>query len=285
MNAHIVNQEAGTRKTASTDTAPPADSATPQRIDAYIKRLFGKVESADFSGIRSTANRAEALGFKRAANSRYAEFLEDMRGTPELVAHYAERYPASLFLPWKAFHHVIRALDLWCELPEFYTGSIPEEQLPWMEIFELDPDDRIEPGDLDGMIPGTAERYSQIIQYAIRRQFNAVQFCPSAPWDGWSFQEAQRAIILSGRYSRPIRDLWGPARESFFVVAPPEAFSTTEDFLSRMRRLVTDIAEMDKVAPNDPLIVRMCRGGVLVVAAWGEEGAWLNDAIKEVERG
>jgi hypothetical protein len=38
---------------------------------------------------------------------------------------------------------------------------------------------------------------------------------------------------------------------------------------------------MVKQAPDDPLVIKMCRGGCLVVAAWGDEAAYLNKAIRD----
>lgn len=272
-----------TPTTASTATAATAASTTVQRIDDFIKSKLRAAHAAEGSGVFDSAARAARLGFGNAANVRYSRFLEAFRSSPQLTKTYQDRYPNSLFLPWPALHAVIGALDLWVELPEFYMGAVPPEQLPWMEIFELETDDHIAPEDLDGMLPGVDARASKMVRYAIRQQFHGVSSPFSSPMSEWSSNEAQRMVIQAGRIARSVHDLWGPARESFFVVAPPEAFSTSEDFLSRMRRMIPDVAIADTVAPDDPLVIRFCRGGALVVAAWGDEARALNDITKELK--
>lgn len=34
---------------------------------------------------------------------------------------------------------------------------------------------------------------------------------------------------------------------------------------------------------NDPLVIRFCFGGALVVAAWGDEAAALNEITRELK--
>lgn len=270
-----------TRKTANTDIAPTATYGTPQRIDEFIKRKLAEAESAAGSGISDSADRAVRLGFVNCANSRYSEFLAAFRSSSHLTETYRERYPSSLFLPWAALHAVIKALDLWLELPEHYMGAVPPEQLPWLEIFELDPNDTVAAEDLDGLLPGLNAEHSRLLQLAICRVFHDfdTMYRRAEAWS--SSSEIQRAITQSERLSRSVRDLWRSARNSFFVVAPKEAFSTTEDFLSRLRRLATEAVTETTIAPDDPLVIRFCRGGCLVVAAWGDEAAELNRLTRE----
>lgn len=37
------------------------------------------------------------------------------------------------------------------------------------------------------------------------------------------------------------------------------------------------------VAPDDPLVIRFCNQGALIVAAWGDEAAFLNKAVQELK--
>lgn len=290
MNAPIANQEAGTPKTPSTDTAPRAASTTPPRIDKFIERQLAKVKSADFSGIRSTASRAAALGFTSSANSRYVEFLEGFHTTPALAAHYADRYPLCCFLPWEAFHATLKALQLWCELPEFYAGAIPDSELTMLELFPgVDPDDAPRPADVARMLPELLpvfrERLEVVVRSLSRSGDNPYRtYEGRGRYDGTA-SEWQREIIVRGRMVGPVHRFWSEASDSFFVVAPPEAFTSNEDWLSRFRRLMPDVETDPTTPPDDPLVVRFVNGGVLVVASWGDEGAWLNNAVKELEGG
>lgn len=292
MNTHTLAptapQSAGTPKTSATATVETATSATPQRIDDFIKQKLSVANSADGSGIIDSATRAARLGFAGAANVRYSSYLEAFRSSPQLTSMYSEKYPNSLFLPWPALHAVIKSLDLWVELPEHYQGAVPPEQLPWMEIFELDQEDYLRGSDIRGMLPRAEERSLRLFDWAVTDRWGNEHERFEANY-GRKFDieldptERQRDIIQLGRMTRPVHDLWGQARESFFVVAPPDAFNTTEDWLSRLRRLMTFTATAPTVAPDDPLVIRFCHGGALVVAAWGDEAAYLNELTRELK--
>lgn len=278
MNAPTVNPSPTIPRTSSSATADSATSGMTQRIDEFIKSKFAAAKSADFSGLKSTATRASALGFGSSANSRYVEFLEAFRSTPALAEQYAESYPASCFLPWPAFHLTIKTLGLWCELPEFYAGVVPDEQLPWMEIFELQQADEFTYNELDLLLPELSQRTLGAMQ------------CAHAMWSGGIIPAWLRSADIAAAeridpvMRRLLLQMMQEARYGFLVLAPPAAFTTTEDWLSRYRKLGAEVETRTTQAPQDPLVVRLCRGGALVVAAWGDEGAWLNDAVNDLEK-
>ena len=276
MNAPIAPPDHGTLKTSATATVTTASSGTPQRIDDFIKHKLSVAGSAAGSGIIDSSARAAQLGFVNAANVRYSKYLEAFRSSPQLTETYREKYPNSLFLPWKALHAVIKVLDLWVDLPEHYTSAVPSEQLPWMEIFELDPVDIIRPEEVGDMLPDVRREWVSMVEGALR---------PYSSYDWSDYQPSKSALNDSHlhREKAALLVVWEQARSSFFVVAPPEAFSTTEDWLERFRRLIVNPLHSVKIPPNDPLVIRFCRGGALVVAAWGDEAAELNEITKALK--
>lgn len=260
MNAHIAPPDPSTRRTSAIDTATAVSSGTTQRIDDFIKRKLSEAVSDDGSGIIDSSARAAQLGFVNAANVRYSAFLEAFRSSPQLTETYRESHPNCLFLPWPAFHAVIKALDLWVDLPEHYMGAVPPEQLPWLEIFEIGEHDLVSQcrQDIEGLMPGC---------------------------DGMRIESLLRSRIpfQTGSAKDKLDGFWREARDSFFVVAPPEAFRTEEDWLARFRKLAAQVSTALTVAPDDPLVIRFCFGGALVVAAWGDEAAALNEITKELK--
>lgn len=268
-NAPTAEPAVITPKTSVTDTATGAAFGTAPTIKSFIEQQFAIVRSEDFSGIKHMAERLDQFGFKRSANLRYAGFLEAFQANPLLADHYAERYPNCFFLPWKAFHTVRRTLDLWCDLPEFYCGAVPGEQIPWLEAFSLHPDDapfvrfdRSVEDDLpwvdDDFLSALEfpEATTRLLQYSLGGAVGA-------------------HVRWLSKLSQPLREF----RREFFVVAPAQAFSTTEDWLERTRKMA--MAAMEETSPPpDPLVIRFCRGGCLVVAAWGDEATELNELVK-----
>lgn len=280
MNVPTVQQSPTTPTTSSTATAPTASSGTVQRIDDFIKAKFREADSASGSGISDSADRAARLGFVNCANTRYSEFLEAFRDSSHLTKTYQERYPNSLFLPWRALHAVLKTLDLWVDLPEHYMGAVPSEQLPWMEIFELEDMDRIQPREA-GLLLGDSTA-SALVEGVLAASDDPAGF--EAAFATRSLSNAGRAVALQKNsfFNGMIRQRWSEARDSFFVVAPRDAFRSTKDWLERFRALLQDAATEPTVAPPDPLVIRFCYGGCLVVAAWGDEAAALNEITQEL---
>lgn len=172
---------------SSTATAAGATSSTDMRIDSYIAARFKEANSADFSTLKSSAEALRRHGFTSSANSRYAAFLEAFRSAPDLAASYAERYPSCCFLPWPALHSLMDTLQLWCDLPEHYTGAIPPEQLPWLDLFALDSADSVPVGQICDLarIQDPKRRENLLLAlmaYTVsqnRRQINSAGYHPS----------------------------------------------------------------------------------------------------------
>jgi hypothetical protein len=287
-----------TQKTGSTATATTASSGTVRRIDDFIKQKLSLANSADGFGISDSATRAAQLGFANSANARYASYLEAFRDSPRLTEKYREKYPNSLFLPWRALHQVKGTLKLWIDLTDHYIGAVPAEQLPWLEIFEFDPVDSIAPVDAPGLVGDARkdQRFRDILTAVAIMERDSYYGTPPqhdrlSYWENIDgadhYAEIHDADIVRGlRQNREIRRLlthgWIQAKDQLFVVAPPDAFRTSEDWLERMRKIADKVAYVHKTPPNDPLVIRFCHGGALVVAAWGDEAAALNDITREL---
>lgn len=275
MNAPTAPPDPSTRKTSAIATATAASSGTPQRIDDFIKRKLGEAVSVDGSGIIDSAARAAQFGFVNAANVRYSRFLEAFRSSPRLTEMYREKYPSSLFLPWTALHAVIKALDLWVELPQYYAGALPPEQLPWLEIFDFDVADVPILDELADMLG------SRVTALGLSHLSYLAADADERRFLGAAVMEPHIAAGLI-RHEWRVKALWEEARESLFVVAPAAAFTSRADWFSRWRTMADAVTEVT-VPPPDPLVIRFCHGGAIVVAAWGDEAAALNELTKELK--
>ncbi len=275
MNAHTAPQSLIIPTISATASAGTASSTTPTRIDSFIKEKLKAAAADDFSGLSDSSNRAAQLGFKNAANVRYAGFLEAFRNSPALSARYAEIYPSCLFLPWRALHATIEALDLWVDLPEFYMGAIPGEQLPWLEAFEIVDQLEDRPGYND---------ISHAIQQDLRAQHSLACIVEYGIYGSQEpMQRLTDPLPSFQRAAKLLAPYWEAMRSSFFVVAPKEAFSTTEDWLARLKRLSDRVETELTTPPDDPLVIRFVRGGALVVAAWGDEAAVINQTVRSLK--
>lgn len=285
MNAPTAPHAPTIPTTASTATAAGATSATPLRIDTFIKSKLTEARSDSYFGLRSLAETARSHGFTACANSRYADFLAAMSAAPDQVSYYAEKYPACFFLPWTALNATLTALNLSCDLPKHYTGAIPPGQLPYLDIFLLDPADTVRQSEMlhlinDGSL--NLNFWRGILNGG--DSFSPSRYDPLEHEDEYhSIREglAARDIFRSFRpdQRQALHDAVADFRSSWFVVAPPAAFNVTEDWRARTRRLLASATPKKEPPPDDPLVIRFVRHGCLVVAAWGEEAAKLNATV------
>jgi len=266
--------------TASTATAAGATSQTPLRIDTFIKSKLKEAQSADFSGLKSSAEAARSHGFTACANSRYADFLAAMSGAQDQVSYYAEKYPACFFLPWTALNATLTALNLWCDLPKHYTGAIPPGQLPYLDIFSLDPSDTVQARELLQLINDGSLREDLWLGLLAQRTTHFYDREPGADdWQYFNHQPRFEFERLPPATRQALHRAVDEFQGSWFVIAPPAAFNVTEDWRARTRRLLIDATPKKEPPPNDPLVVRFVHHGCLVVSAWGEEAAELNAAV------
>jgi hypothetical protein len=165
-------------------------------------------------------------------------------------------------------------------VPEFYAGAIPDEQIPWLEIFEFNPADAPVLKDLLQMMEypedHRAMRILGDLWHSLEGRNHEVRDLEAA----YQYSSVSQYNTLRGEV-RVISDYMKQFRDSLFVMAPKEAFNSTADFIERFKKAV-EAATTPTVAPNDPLVVRVVRGGVLVIAAWGDEAAVLNQVTRDL---
>lgn len=283
MNAPTVRPAPTIPTTASIATAAGAISPTPLRIDTFIKSKLKEAKSADFSGLKSSAEAARSHGFTACANSRYADFLAAMSGAQDQVSYYAEKYPACFFLPWTALNATLTALNLWCDLPKHYTGAIPPGQLPYLDIFSLDPSDTVQARELLQLINDGSLR-EDIWLGLLTQRTNHIYDSEYPTNDRQYFKTKTRFEFerLPPKTIQTLRRAVDEFQSSWFVIAPPAAFNVTEDWRARTRRLLIDATPKKEPPPNDPLVVRFVQYGCLVVSAWGDEAAELNATVNSI---
>lgn len=264
-------------KTSATATAGTASSPIGQRIDTFISRRLKEAGGEGFSGVKDSAARASQLGFARCSNIAYANFLEEFRSSPGITAKYLESYgDHTMFIPWKGFHQVRRILDLWVDLPEFYLGSVPDSQIPWMEIFELKDEDKPSINDL---IECFEMKKDDARFFALRAAER--EMCRSP-------QRYPGSALSQVFGSKQLHEVWDQFESSYFVLAPKEAFATNAggsmsgDWIFRSRNLLSPLVRQN-LPPDDPVVGRFCRHGFIAVAAWGDEAESLNKIARDLE--
>lgn len=262
-------------------------------IESFIQRHLSASRAEAFTSQKEAADNAKRHGFTACANVRYTDAMSAFKARPELRTVYEECYPASIFLPWEAFHFIRKGMKLNCDLPRFYAGAVPPEQLPWMDAFEFREEHNPKADDFIRLMEARSDMESRIksaisgsVEKPSRREFEAVTRAKSEA-DIMAFyqMEMSRVMGISGIIrDNPLDDVikfaFKQMSSGFFVMAPMEAFTTQSDFIDRTIKGITAIMRTT-VAPNDPLVIRFCKGGCLTVCAWGDEGEEINRLARE----
>jgi len=280
--------------TGNTAIATGVSSPAVLRIDSFLKQCTAAASSDVYSSAKHSAQAVARHGFVNSANSRFAAFLAAFQEQPDLTAKYAEDYPACSFLNWKAFHALRRVLNLWCDTPENYAGGVPDDQVPWMDIFELGVQDHCGKRDIVELLEWNADQSSRFLSWPIVDHL--LQGVPREVQAGHRFEdefeirptewEVRGAKELVNTRGAVLRQYGKQLTQGFFVLAPKEAFLTSAggegDWIERFRHFVEDQKTAPTKTPEDPLVIRFCRGGALVVAAWGDEAKVLNEAVNNL---
>lgn len=248
-----------------------------QRIDKFISGKFGEARSPQGTDIIRSGGRARALGFGASANTQYADFLQAFAGEGLMQQTYAQAYPDCVFLPWKAFHYTRKALNLWCELPAHYAGGIPDAQLGYIEKFRVISDEHeARESDLLLMLElGVKPEHRLHVGMRPAEYLRALLGFHDPDTSKWRVEKLHEQI----------NQFMYEAQQSLFVVAPAQAFTTHvggKDWLQRFKEIVMQPQLRPVNPPADPLVVQFVSGGALVVASWGDEAEWLNDAMRQV---
>lgn len=236
------------------------------------------------------ADRLKALGFGKSANVKLDTFYKAFNTQTELHAYYAAQYPQCQFITMEALHELCKAMDLWVDLPAHYTGDVPAEQLPWLEVFELEKNDGGSAKDLlafTRITKGFSEQKKFNVERALTALFDIPQLIerfidPVTNPYGDRYYHNVTPLEAYFRGNENMRSMMQEFRDSMFVVAPKVSFAVEKPWIERFNKLAEDAVEADNKAVSDPLVIHFCREGALIIAAWDKEGEAILEAANRL---
>lgn len=234
--------------------------------DKLLEEAEAMLKTIDLSGSEK-ASRLEKLGFK--LNKEVTRVKQEVgkkkmsESHKELVIYYKEVYPNNKFITEEQVAEICKKYGLVCGLTEKYIGFVPEKNLLEMEAF------------------GGLKNKDQV-HYAVRNTcVKMVHVCNihKNEWIG-----GHEYIVAGGRpkndcgsrYKQMAADL-GVAEGHMFlqkfsiegeyhICAPLKDMKLSQDeFIDAKNRIQKHIP--------DPVVLKACRGGYLVLTKWGEEAS------------
>ena len=289
-------------------------------IKGFIDEQFDILRTG-VTDIKHTSSTLKNLGFSSCANVKYTDFLQSFEGRKSIVEKYAESYPSSIYLPWAALQKVVTSLKLRVDRADRYVGAVPEAQLPYLEMFELldedtpthkdfvealkirsykDPENFLEQYKTttttsnSGYYATVGEATRELLhkpEDIIKKIEMYHTYQDSTDLD---MQYGLREVLVRRfrnekvleEFITTVNDIYkNDFANNYYVVAPPTAFNSEQSWANRsLGKIVTKVVDkiIETTPPPDPLVIKPCNEGVLVVAAWGDEASTLNKLVAEL---
>ncbi len=213
------------------------------------------------------AVRLEKAGFKLAKGVAEAKQTiqeqEEHRKTLEMVNYYALHYPNQKFITEEIVKKICAKYGLVCAPVDRFKGFVPEEKLKMIEGFSLnysDKDtDKIKITDFS--FNSESHKHSTIKEQfpdliiPVERMSHAANYCivyTSDTKGDYAFVTKYEKIDNS----------------KLRICAPASQFDTTG-----LTTLGHQLRQVTKVEIPDPVVLQPCKGGYLIICAWGDEAS------------
>jgi len=223
------------------------------KILAEAKGILSQVEGEEVE--MEKVDRMQKIGFRQAKQveevKKFAEQVELSKEQREMVLYYQEKYPLFKFITETEVKSICERYGLVCGEINRFTGFVPEKNLQEIENFKgLDKEDC-------KYIRITNTRFSGDIE------------------EEASLKEYERQMY------RQTRDLGNTYRMTHGLIPSYHSHITKDDDL----KICAPLKDMDtkgmelqdgykiKKKVEDPVVMHPCKGGYLILTAWGDEAS------------
>ncbi len=217
--------------------------------------------------VSDKAVRLEKAGFKLAKGVAEAKQTiqeqEEHRKTMEMVNYYTMNYPNQKFITEEIVKKICAKYGLVCAPVDRFKGFVPEEKLKMIEGFSIKENDV---GELKikayYSFPNTQDK-DQVKR--LRRMY---------PDDIIPFSLLQNGGITK---FYEVGDNWGQIsvrnydsidNKALRICAPASQFDT-----NGLTKFGHQLRQVTKVEIPDPVVLQPCKGGYLIICAWGDEAS------------
>lgn len=201
------------------------------------------------------AGRLQRAGFTSAHEVMKLAAVKVTRELAELVQYYQQRYPLNKFITEEQVKKICGKYNLVAAPVSRYTGFVPETKLKQIEFFELHSQDTAPtfitnpvfayPHSDAKKIKDIKQRYPKGI-YPVQESYGEVRFIEGVRLD--SYQKADN--------------------QSMLICAPAKDMD-----LKGLKKIGAILMSTITVKVPDPVVLQPCKGGFLILAAWGDEAS------------
>jgi len=210
------------------------------------------------------AARLKRVGFTNANDVKKAESIQVSKELAELIQYYQVKYPNNKFITKEQVEEINKKYSLVCAPVDRYKGFVPETKLKMIELFQIKSEDLI--GKLIKVLQAwrTAKEHSN-------RKLGAKRIHETLGMD--LIPANHPDLRYNGQNLFSVYDIWVEEIEihdndKMLICAPEKDMD-----LNGLKKSGSIFTSFTKVTVPDPVVLQPCKGGYLIVAAWGDEAS------------
>lgn len=246
-----------------------------------VQEIHGEFESASDNLLKEvrriidsapSAEKAERLKKVGFVNVPEVKKLDEIRITSELaslVEYYQREYPNNKFITEAQVMAICAKYKLVCAPLESYTGFVPEVKLSMVEKFFLKTQDvrprmmRITKSWSSGSMLNKS-KHAESVRKKLGEWIPVDH--PDIYYNGGSpFSIKSGSNYMGGGY---IEQVEYKDELSMLICAPEKDMK-----LTGLTKIGSFFTRVTKVDVPDPVVLKPCKGGFLIVCAWGDEAS------------
>lgn len=212
------------------------------------------------------ANRLKKLGFKNTIEVRQLESIKMTQDLANLIQYYQMNYPNNKFITEEQVVSICKKYNLVCAPINAYSGFVPETKLKEVENFKIKNSDE-KPSMIKIL---SAWNTGAIGDYSYRsrgaRHIHNQLGLDLIPSDHPSLKfHGSNLFSVNGGYVEKIKVY---ESKELLICAPKKDMN-----LKGLEKIGAIFTSFTAITVPDPVVLQPCKGGYLIVTAWGDEAS------------
>lgn len=233
---------------------------------ASEKMLFDALEilKQAGSGSQEKADRLIAAGFHNATDVQKWNAIKITKELADIIQRYQQIYPFNKFITEDQVSAICKKYKLLCAPIERYKGFVPETKLNQIEHFKINESDK-KPSMVrikSAWNSGTLLR--SVCARNIHKKLGMKLIPANSPELYW-----QRTVLFSTKGQGSYIEKYDLIDNSKMLICAP----AKDMDLKGLKKIGSTFNSFVTVTVPDPVVLQPCKGGFLIVAAWGDEAS------------
>ncbi len=235
-----------------------------------------EILNADGTSIAEKSERLKKAGFTKSIEVQKWDKTKITHELAKLIQHYQVHYPNNKFITEDQVKLICRKYNLVCAPTERYTGFVPETKLKLIESFSLNVGDAVADTIKIKKAWNTGtwkpDFMFKSIGAKVLHDRIGLEFIPvDHPLLYWSYSGklfGVKSHVKSSDTQGYVEEFTRYDHSTLMICAPKKDMD-----LKGLQKVGGVFQSFTTVHIPDPVVLKPCKGGFLIVAAWGDEAS------------